>query len=352
LLATTSNRVKKTRAAAAALCYPGRKKMKRILQLSFTCALFSSFAFSSEIPSCIAGTLDDSKESFSAQVGNHHIGTEEFVATLQIEAKNRFYHAAAPEADTEVFKKEVIDRLIDDRLLSDYAIFERGLSISKQKIALRNMQLDDELANTELTSDQIDNIKNYFLCQFERTEMVEALRDLIDNETSISDQDVLEFYNRYPEKFTSPVRNRLGLILIGVDPSAGSDVWAKAKERIDAIYFQLQEGSDFSLLATEHSSDISARHGGDMGYQHTGMLGDAIETEAQNMTPGNFTNPINLLEGWAIVKLIERHQAELNPLKKVYDRAYALTLREAKENNWEDLIERLRNKNSISYFLN
>jgi parvulin-like peptidyl-prolyl isomerase len=328
--------------------------MKRHLNsylIALTAAIVLNTTHASEPNSCITLALDNNEADYSAQVNQHHIGTDEYIATLQITAKNRFYHAAAPEGNTEEFRDEIIELLINERLLSDYAVFNEGLYLSDEKLALKNMELDEMLADSDLTQDQINNIKQFFLCQFERAELTAMLKELVHERTTISTLDVEDFYTTFPEKFTSPVRNRLGLILIGVDPSANSDAWVTAKGQADAIYFQLKEGADFATLAKNNSSDISARDGGDMGYQHKGMLGDGIEAQADILSPGEFTEPLYLLEGWAIVKLIEQIEPGLNPLESVKERAYSLTLRETKDMNWQNLISDLRQSSKITYFL-
>lgn len=302
----------------------------------------SSFLQAETMDSCIAEAKDSVSTDIAATVNSHAIGAQEFVATLQTEAKNRFYHALAPEAETASFRLEIINQLIETRLLSDFAYFEKSLPIATQKLQLLDIDLSENLADTDLTAIEKEPIKTFYLCQLERDDMVQQLRNLVDSQTTVSDSDVLDYYHTYPEKFTSPVRNRLGLILVGVDPFAPATAWVVAKNKADALYLQLQEGADFADIATEHSTDISARHGGDMGYQHLGMLGDAVETAADTLEPGDISQPINLLEGWAIVKLIEQQPATLNPFDKVKTRASELALRDAQEMAWLAQIAQLR----------
>lgn len=323
--------------------------MKHSILLAFIGVFVSNVALSDSLSDCIETSRDNAPEDPIVIVNNNHIGKSELFATLKIEAKQRFYHAAAPEAQTDEFYLEIRDDLINTRLLSNYAFFDHKLPVAQNKLQLKDLELDNELENQDLTAEQIDYIKTFYLCQLERDEIVKSLRSKIEANSVVSKTEVHEFYLTYPDKFTSPEQNRLGLILFGVDPNAPAEKWVETKKLADIVYQQLEEGADFEELAQVHSTDISARHGGDMGYQHRGMLGEEIEEQASNLVKDQYTAPIYLLEGWAIVKLIDREAASLNPFEAVQERATALALRDAQERDWNSLIDELRAQATIQY---
>jgi len=326
--------------------------MNKTIILAFIGTFISSLASSDSLSSCIETSRDNDLQDPFVIVNDNQIGTSELVATLKLEAKQRFYHAEAPEAQTDVFYLEIRTDLINTRILSNHAFFERNLPIDQKKLQLKDMELSSELEAQDLTSEQIDYIKTFYLCQLERAEIVKALRKQVESQSAINDDDVNAYYLAHPDKFTSPERNRLGLILFGVDPSAPATAWVDTKKLADIVYQQLGEGADFAELASIHSTDISARHGGDMGYQHLGMLGREIEEQAKELNKGEYTEPMYLLEGWAIVKLLDREPASLNPLKAVQERAAALALRDKTEQDWNSLIEQLNAEATIQYLDN
>jgi len=318
---------------------------------AFLLSLLSNYATGNTVENCISKQLDNANIDISAAVNGAGISEQELIVTIQLESRKRFYHATAPEGQTLEFRDEIVDQLINTRLLSNYAYFDQGIQVEDAAIRLKNLELDEELADKDLSDGQITTIKTYYICSFERETLVAKLRKLVEDNTTVTPVDVQQYYRQHPEKFTSPIRNRIGLILIGVHPSAAAEAWVEAKTKADQLYFALNEGAVFEQLAAEHSTDISARHGGDMGYQHQGMLGNSVETAAESLEPGQFSEPMYLLEGWAIVRLIEREPAELNPFEAVAERAEGLTLRDAKEAAWNALVTQLRDTANITYNL-
>ena len=77
-----------------------------------------------------------------------------------------------------------------------------------------------------------------------------------------------EYYDANQDLFTEPARNRVSLILVGVEPSASAATWKAAREEAARVRQRLDEGTAFDELARMHSSDITAAAGGDMGFLH------------------------------------------------------------------------------------
>lgn len=62
---------------------------------------------------------------------------------------------------------------------------------------------------------------------------------------------------------------------------------------------------------------------------------------------GGISEPIRVLEGVAIVKLLDRTESSLQPFDRVADRAEGLWLRDARDGAWSDLIEELRQRTPV-----
>ena len=92
---------------------------------------------------------------------------------------------------------------------------------------------------------------------------------------------------------------------------------AKAKE----IIKQLDAGADFKKLATENSTDPSAKgNGGDLGFfKRTDMLPEFSDA-AFALKPGEITQtPVKTRFGWHVIKLISRRTAPPPTLDQVHD---------------------------------
>jgi parvulin-like peptidyl-prolyl isomerase len=155
-------------------------------------------------------------------------------------------------------------------------------------------------------------------------------------------EDLRAYYESHPELFTEPERVRLGLIVIGVDPASPIEAWAEAQARAKELVRALAAGADFAELARRHSSDASAGAGGDLGYRHRGRLPQGVEREIDRLQEGAISEPIRLLEGIAVLRLVERKPARLKGFEDVHRSAADLWAREQGEVRWRDLIASLR----------
>jgi parvulin-like peptidyl-prolyl isomerase len=79
-----------------------------------------------------------------------------------------------------------------------------------------------------------------------------------------------------------------------------------------------------------------------MGYVHRGMLAPAVQVALDDLEPGAITEPVTVLEGVAVFRLLEQQEASLNPFDAVRDRAVQLWERSEADSAWKGLIEQLR----------
>ena len=155
------------------------------------------------------------------------------------------------------------------------------------------------------------------------------------------------FYKKNPELFTQPASDRIAVILLGVEPSSGPPGWEAAREKSRRIIDELAAGADFAELAALHSSDTSAQAGGDMGYQHEGALSPDAEAAIAELDIGGVSEPVRVLEGMVIFKLLDRRPRQLQDFADVEERAAQLWARQAGEDQWQQLLADLRAKADV-----
>jgi len=320
--------------------------------MKFRVLLFTTFLTISSpfliADTCVTERRDDSNINSVINIDSSQIGQQEFVASLQLKARKLFYHLEAPEAEAAEFKLEVANDIITDRLLAWHAIESYNLSANENDLRAFEAQLTEQLSDNEQFDQNQSLILNFYLCREERTQLISQLKQSVENKVKSTKNEVRDYYQQHPEKFTSPIQNRIAVILIGVEAGQPKQEWDDARATAQQLHLQLIEGADFASVAKEYSSDISARDGGDMGYQHEGMLGEYVENTLKTLEVGDISEPFFLLNGWAIIKLIEQQEPVLNPFKLVKNRAEGLLLREKKEQAWENLIKTLKSKASIN----
>jgi len=286
---------------------------------------------------------DDILKTVFAQVNKTSIVEVQLKEFIAQQKSASFYHGKPPEGSEADFIKETEALLIEQFLLAQAAKKE-GLSASKETIEQHMFAYDKKFESSE----QWQSIRESYLPLYQQLLEVEDLakqyQSYIKNSITLSTEQVKGFYQSNLDKFTQPPQNRVGIILISVSPSAGGFVWQAVEEQIANIHEKLTKGAKFSELAQLHSTDITADQGGDMGFAHEGMIVKKVETLMEELTPGDITEPVILLEGIAIFKLIDRKAAIIHDFSEVKQRASALALNDAKTQAWQETLTELKNK--------
>lgn len=87
---------------------------------------------------------------------------------------------------------------------------------------------------------------------------------------------------------------------------------AAAKARLENYRRQVQaKTADFAALAREHSQDVSASQGGDLGWSTPGTFVPEFEEVMAALTPGEVSAPLVSRFGVHLIQLIERREVPL-----------------------------------------
>ena len=147
--------------------------------------------------------------------------------------------------------------------------------------------------------------------------------------------------------FVEPEQVKLSVILLKVDPSSPQAVWNSAIEEGKQLHKKLLAGADFSEMAKLHSGDRSAPQGGQMDYTHRGMLPEAVHGVVDKLKARELSEPVQLLEGVAILRLDDRRPAQQRSFEHAKARAADLWQRAEAEACWSKLIADLRRAATI-----
>ena len=80
-----------------------------------------------------------------------------------------------------------------------------------------------------------------------------------------------------------------------------------------AVETELSKGVPFETLAVRHSREQSAAAGGDLGFLPELALGEPLRSEVMALSPGQWTRPVRVDDGYQIVRLVDRRAAEPEP---------------------------------------
>lgn len=254
-----------------------------------------------------------------ATVDDAVITIGEYAEALREGARHTFYHAQPPEGELAAFQQRVAQALIDRRLLVAEAR-RRGLSPD-------NASVQESLGRAAARGADAETLAQ-LRQRLEEESLIERLEAQARAVPEPGEAAVRAYYREHPDLFTEPAQLRLSVILLRVEPSAGSAAWTAARDEAADLLRRIRAGADFAELARLHSGDGSASQGGDMGYLHQGMLAPEIEQAALSLQPGQLSDPVTVLEGVVLARLDDRRAARLNPFEAVAERAASLLRRE------------------------
>jgi peptidyl-prolyl cis-trans isomerase C len=149
--------------------------------------------------------------------------------------------------------------------------------------------------------------------KFKETEMAKRMRGtVILQGVGISDEEIQSYYDRHPDRFEKPAEVQVKEILL------------KTEEEARDVLGQLNKGADFEKLAEEKTIRTYVQNkGGDLGSFRRARYPEIFDA-AFEMEKGRLGGPIKINdrqygECYAVIKLIDKKEAEKSPLDEIKD---------------------------------
>jgi len=238
------------------------------------------------------------------------------------------------------FKKNILGQLIDYELLYQQAQKEK-VKISNDEIDLEIDKIKDNFSSPE-EFDEALKANNITLVQLKedikRQLMINSILEETRNQISISDEELLEYYNENKESFLEPEQVHARHILV------------ETEEEANNLLLQLKEGlTDFAELAREKSIGPSAPSGGDLGFFARGQMVKEFEDAAFSLEPGEISGVVQTQFGYHIIKCEEKKD-EYSPTFDEAKEQVSNTLKYQRENEAiSTLISKLKEEAFIVY---
>jgi len=247
-------------------------------------------------------------------------------------------------------KLNVLDELINNEILIERAK-KLNLEASDGEVEDKFTELKSPFTEDEFQRQlkergvSVDDLKRDLRRQL-------SIQKLLNREVvakiSITDQDVAEFYNANKAQF-NVAEPQFRIAQIVVTPRKEPQIRnrknddatneAEAQRKVKMLMDRLNSGADFAQLAMDYSEDMnSAATGGDMGYVPESALNQsdpALKKLVLGMKPGQVSQPIQLKEGYRILKLITRESPGLRGLAEPQVQQ---TIRDTLRNRKEQLL--------------
>ena len=214
-------------------------------------------------------------------------GSEE-VATVDGETITRQEWLAAMESR---YGKETLQGLVNE------AVMEKAAKKFKLKVTDEEIDLEIALLRSaqDVNDTSLHSLSKEQLRQKVRAQLI--LDKVLTNDVVIEDQEAKKNYEENKSIYNIPTTYRTSLIILN------------SKEDAERVQKELKNGSEFSVLAREHSLDTaSASLGGDIGFVAEGQttFDQAIISAAQKLKQEEASEPFVLSDGrYAIVYVAE-----------------------------------------------
>lgn len=211
--------------------------------------------------------------------------------------------------------RDVMNRLIEDRLVvadareRDLLVTDREvdafLEQQRSRMGVSEAQLREELERQGLL---YADFREFMRAHITRQRMIQVD---VGARVEISEDDVeAALRELYPDGIEE-IAITTSHILVPVAAGSGELADQNARERIAALYAELQGGRPFEEIAREVNPDASRNTGGRIGRFGIDELDPDYSRAALALDPGETSEPVRTQFGWHIVRLenLERRPA-------------------------------------------
>lgn len=281
-----------------------------------------------------------------ARVGDTTVSHDEYSAAFTAATRGKFYHGKPPDGEIAAMQREVAEQMVA-RIVLLYEVKRQGLRPDAAAIKKQVAVYDQRYASSEAWKKNRAQMLPPLIARLEQEDLLAQIEKSVRSQAQPSEAQVRNYFAVHRDKFTEPEQLRVSVILLKVDPSANSATWKGAEEQAKGLAIRARAGEDFAALARQHSAEASAQQGGDMGYLHGGMLPDGSQEALEKMKVGTVSEPLRLLEGYAVFRLVDRKPPVVHTFDEVKVRAKELTQRDQATAAWESFVKALKAKTAV-----
>lgn len=166
----------------------------------------------------------------------------------------------------------------------------------------------------------------------------------------ITDQQVKDYFKKNSLQFSSEEQRRASVILIKVNPKAGSAGDRKARQKLQKIVDKLKKGGDFAELAQVHSQDSIAKRGGDLGFFTKDRMFGPFSKLAFKLNVGKVSEIFRTQHGYQILKVTGKKAGKKGTLESERENIRKLLTDREIKNKSHPYLEALRKNANIKIY--
>jgi peptidyl-prolyl cis-trans isomerase SurA len=282
--------------------------------------------------------------------GDHIVAVVNTESVTSIEVAQRVararadaQRAAAKLPSDEALRQQVLDSLIEERVLLTYAR-ESGARID-------DVELDRAVANVaaqnQLTPDQLrQRLKaegvdyTHFRNNLRDQMLLERVREReVTSRIRIADVDIDRLVEQQRAEASGDAEVNLAQILVTVPEGAADDVVAQRRARAELALARVNKGEDFAAVARELSEDGNRAAGGAIGRRPARRLPDLFVETTRSLAAGQVApKVVRSGAGFHVLKVLDR---EAPGFKVTQTRARHILLRTSERASAQSVSARL-----------
>ncbi len=280
----------------------GERGLWRVSAGKLRLGALTAFVFVSVMLSSAPSAAQDSLRAAA-------IVNDEVVSILDVVMRIRLAIIGAGVEDSPQMRErigpQILQRLIDERLQLqeakrlDIAISEEEVDQAIVGLARQNKLGPDQF----LEALQNQRISPDILKDQIRAELAwrSVVRLRLASSITVSSKDIDGVVKRIMSD-EGRIQYRVSEIFLTV-PDASQE--GTVRQNVDRLMAQIRGGANFAGLARQFSQANSASLGGDLGWIDAGKLSDPLSATLKSLKPGQLSQPVRTVDGFAILFLRE-----------------------------------------------
>lgn len=265
-------------------------------------------------------------------------------AVAQYEAQGM---ALQPEQIAETRMSVIDNMVIREVLLQGSESYEATEEELAEQINTFKARFETEESFNEALETQGYDLEEFKIAIGQDLRIQKMIKEKVPEDTAVSDEDIMTFYNENPTYFTNPERVHASHILVTVEATMSDDEKAQALKKIERIERELKNGADFAELAKVESEGPSGPRGGDLGEFSRGQMVPAFETIAFALPEGKTSGVVESQFGYHLIKLHKHLPEAPIPFEEVKESISNYLLQEQSKNKLQDYLEGLKAEANI-----
>ena len=289
-----------------------------------------------------------------AVVNNEIITLYELNRTFAPYAANIKALKYPPEKERQTLfevRQNILDQLIDSMLADQEAKRDR-ITVSQKEIdeAIERIkeqrQFTDEQLRQGLASQGM-TMEEY------RQEMEEQIlrAKLVNREVKakivITKEDIKDYYESHLEKYAGDKKYYLWNVFIKVSSDNSGSEKQNARNQMEGILAQLEQGRSFESLVNDLRNSTSALKGTDLGLYRLDELSEQLRQVVKNMKAGEFSAVLDANFGYQIIYVQRIEDTLGKPLESVAEEIQELLYTEFVDNKYQEWLKELRARSHI-----